>query len=677
MAQAENASEPVSVAIYLRVSSDEQARDGYSLTTQETLCREKLDSRFGPDLYVPTVYSDDGFKGRWGLYDAEKPRKKFRPDLTRMHEAFKDGAHQIICVWELSRIYRRADLAQFLDDHFRPHGLEEVISCREPVDMRTASGRFQVNVMAAVGAFEVERLGERVSDGLQQRMREGYMHRRPYGWRQQTDEEMAGQSRRGSVPDEAESEVVKRMVDDYMAGGSVKSVTRWLNDQAIPTPRDAERWTRATVKHILGNSAHAGLLERDGELVKGQHYPDRLYDPEVYHQIQARMERNSKIPPKLMSMPEYLLAGLLRCGHCGAKMNCNLARPAHRRYYRCTTGTARGSDVKCTSNQKPADVVETAIISQLKECARDSEVRELAEGMLEDMVEDADRRLREDVQRLEGEVDKRLDEFRFWSHQRYEGEISAEEFDLQREQLMDEKTRLEEELEDARAQIRSSEQRAAELDQALEILDDFDATFDGLTLDQQREMLQLLVSEARMFHQDDGNTRIAFTIRALGDFERVLPKLSGGDLKMTPRQMEAYMLWAEGLDRNEIAQKMGIKAQVASQYLSTGKSRVGADSRQEAYEMVRDQIEANQDILSLNRRRHRQAPDPDRPLLTDRQTEVLTLWAEGLKADQVADELEIGSPTTVYVHLKDCRDRLGCASNEEAVRQARKLGYIE
>ncbi|MGC9319599.1 MAG: recombinase family protein [Armatimonadota bacterium] len=673
MAKANQPSKPVSAAIYLRVSDEEQVKEGYSLTTQETLCRDRLDRQFGPDLYVATVYADEGLSHKYGLYDPDNPRKKFRPGLTRLVEAFKEGKHQVLCIWELDRLYRKAGFTEFLDEHFVPYGLEELISIREDINFKTASGRFHINIMAAGAAFEIARLGERVSDASHQRRREGYLHKIPYGWRRQTDEEMAGQRRRGVMPDEEQSEIVKWMADEYLAGNSIQTITQQLNDRGIPTPRRAKRWSRATVRYILGNPAYAGLVELDGELSEGQHYPHRFYDPDVFHQMRARLESNARVPRKLVSMPQYLLAGILHCGHCGARVSCT-SRGNHREY-RCPTGGDAGSDVDCPRVRRPADVIEAAIISQLRQCAQDPKVQERAAGLLRRMVDDEERRLREDVARLAKELEKRVDEYRFWSRERYEERITLEEFELHREHLLAEKAELEERLEASTSELKSSEQRAAELQQALETLRDFDATFDGLTLDQQREMVQLLVKEARMFYQSDGSIRLVFTVRAFGEFERIIPRLTGGDLKMTPRQMEAYMLWAQGLDRKAIGRKMGLSGQVVSQYLSTAKSRVGADSREEAYEMVRDEIEANADLLVQGRRR-RKRTDPNKPPLTDAQKQVLSLYAEGLTGLKIAEQLGTG-PSTPYVHLKNCRDRLGCTSNEDAVRHAKKMGYID
>lgn len=55
---------------------------------------------------------------------------------------------------------------------------------------------------------------------------------------------------------------------------------------------------------------------------------------------------------------------------------------------------------------------------------------------------------------------------------------------------------------------------------------------------------------------------------------------------------------------------------------------------------------------------------------------MLSLHGEGLAGREIGGRLGM-SPSTVYVHLKNCRDRLGRATNEEAVKHAREMGYIE
>ena len=79
-----------------------------------------------------------------GLYDPSNPRKKHRPQLTMMWEAFQRGELDMVCVYRMNRLWRKPASGDFLRDHFVPHGLKRVISCTENIDINTASGRFQL-----------------------------------------------------------------------------------------------------------------------------------------------------------------------------------------------------------------------------------------------------------------------------------------------------------------------------------------------------------------------------------------------------------------------------------------------------------------------------------------------------------------------------------------------------
>ena len=467
------------------------------------------------------------------------------------------------------------------------------------------------------------------------------------------------------------------MIDEYLSGTTLLSITRELNDRGIPTPRGGRQWSRASVRHIVANPAHAGMVEQaDGSLIEGQHHEYRLCELEEHHQIRARMERSEATGMRDRSVGRFLLRGVIRCGHCGELMNGYSPRGNNRRYYRCSTGRDRGARTLCALNSRPADLIEAAVLSQLRELAQDDEVQELAAGHLDEMVEDTDRRLREDVERLERKLQQLSEDYRFWSKRFSSGLITEAEYEVHRKGFLDENEEVEEVLEARREELRSSDQRAAELEQAHAVLGDFDATFDGLTPEQQQEMVHLLVADAQMLRREDGTTGLRFTVRAMGDFERVIPRLTGGDTKMTPQQMAVYRLFAQGLGRQEIAAEMDLSPQRVSQILSVGKRRVGAETREEAYEMVREEIEANADLLPTGRMHRKRTPDPNKPVLTPMQCRVLSLYGEGLKGPEIAERLGIGSDNTVYVHLSHIRDRLGRDDNDEAVKHAREMGYI-
>ena len=97
---------------------------------------------------------------------------------------------------------------------------------------------------------------------------------------------------------------------------------------------------------------------------------------------------------------------------------------------------------------------------------------------------------------------------------------------------------------------------------------------------------------------------------------------------------------------------------------------------EEAWEVAKEHVEGNLHWLPLEGRKRRPNKAPkDTPLLTKAQTELLALLAEGVSPKEAAQRLG-RSENTVYVQLKDCRDRLGVANTKDAVEKAKDLGYV-
>ncbi len=95
---------------------------------------------------------------------------------------------------------------------------------------------------------------------------------------------------------------------------------------------------------------------------------------------------------------------------------------------------------------------------------------------------------------------------------------------------------------------------------------------------------------------------------------------------------------------------------------------------EEAWEIAGDYIEEKLHWLPTDQRcKARKSPSEDKPLLTDTQIDVLESYHKHGSAQAVAEELQM-SANTVYVHLKNARDRLGAPDNHHAINKAKKLG---
>lgn len=675
---------PVHAAVYVRVSSEEQAKDNYSIPMQREACLDALDRRFGKDLYVPVFFADEGVPGTLGLYDPNNPRRKHRPALQRMYEAFKAGEVTVLCVYRLSRLWRNAACGEFLQNHFVAHGLTEVVSCHDRVDLNSASGRLNLNVTSAMSAFEVGQLAEWIRDAKQKRKRDGYANGIPFGWRKQRDEERDASGRPGIAPDEENAAHVRGMAEMYVAGDSIRSITAMLNTLKVPTKRRTGQWATSVVRNILANPTHAGLLEvelEDGsrELRPGKHYDQRIYDPEVYQQIRARLDRNRRLGGRQASRPEFLLAGLVTCANCGGRLH-GATKRSHVRLYRCRDGMQSAIE-GCTRSTADAVTLEGMVIDEIRHLSSSSGTQSAAALEASSLVVARAAAVDEEIQQLEGTIRRLWADYDFWSDEFKDSRCDRDEFERHRERFRDGKANAQRRLDELAAIRMDTETRRQAAARASELVSDFDACWGGLSPEERRELVHTVIARASLTVLDGGSKELRFALHGYPEVVRIIhasknPERPQSGLESLWPTEQAALYWVgQGLDVHEIARKRGIHVDGVRVALHDARAKLGADTNEVAWRIAREYIEANLHSLPLTRRKRKKAPPKDLPLLTEAQTGLLSLLAQGMTVAAAAQALDI-SANTAYVHLKNCRDRLGCASNEEAVRKARDIGLI-
>jgi DNA invertase Pin-like site-specific DNA recombinase len=158
-------------AIYIRVSTDEQAKEGVSLSMQEDLCRKYVELHGLPDDVL--VYADEG----------KSAASLDRPAIDKLRSNLTGGHIRHIVVFKLDRLTRRTlDLcnlmAEFEKYDVALHGV------RDKLDTDTPSGRLVLQIMGAVAEWERETIRERVKGGMDEVRRQGFHAGgpAPYGW---------------------------------------------------------------------------------------------------------------------------------------------------------------------------------------------------------------------------------------------------------------------------------------------------------------------------------------------------------------------------------------------------------------------------------------------------------------------------------------------------------------
>lgn len=216
---------------YLRVSTDKQADHGVSLEAQ----RAKVEAYATLyDLSLVEIIVDAG----------ESAKSLARPGLTRALAMLKRGEVDALLVVKLDRLTRSVrDLCELVDTYFRD-GRRALLSVAEQIDTRSAAGRMVLNMLAVVGQWEREAIGERTAAAMQHMRAEGRYTggKAPYGYRLADDGAL--------VPDEHEQNVIASARELRAAGLSLRAVASTL----------AERGLTARSGRALGAQAIAAMV---------------------------------------------------------------------------------------------------------------------------------------------------------------------------------------------------------------------------------------------------------------------------------------------------------------------------------------------------------------------------------------------------------------------------------
>jgi site-specific DNA recombinase len=296
----------VKVAIYSRVSSQEQATEGVSIEAQAAALKAYAKSQ---KWEIFNEYIDAGYSG--GTDE--------RPALKRLMIDAGQYRFDIIAVCKLDRYFR--NLRLLLNNL---HNMEKLgirfVSIQEGIDTSNHYGSFITQFMGVIAEFERGRIGERVKDSRQFLIGQGIWPggRTLYGYRWLVDKKQWE-----IVPEEAR--VVRYIFDLYLNEKmGIDAIVTRLNKEESCT-RTGSRWRRANVRQVLVHPAYNGRHKLEVRI-------PTIIDDATWYRAQEKRE-NAR---KLIGDPRgWLLQGMCVCGLCGHVMSCVHKKPGQPRYYAC------------------------------------------------------------------------------------------------------------------------------------------------------------------------------------------------------------------------------------------------------------------------------------------------------------------------------------------------------
>lgn len=259
------------VAIYIRVSTLDQASDGYSLDAQEKALRKWCEER---KYNVYDLYADKGISGK----DIEH-----RPDINRLLNDAKNSKFDLVLFWALSRFTRSVSDLYSTMEKFQKWNVS-MISYTESFDTSTPMGRAMIGVVGVFTQLERELTSERVVAAIAERASQG----------KRTCSEILGYDLDGKDSfkiNKNEAEYVRFCFSEYLLRKNLSEVAREAKIKGFKGKR-GKTPTAYSIQKILTRTQYCGYNILHGEIYKGNY--ESIIDVETYNKTLSLLKRQGK-----------------------------------------------------------------------------------------------------------------------------------------------------------------------------------------------------------------------------------------------------------------------------------------------------------------------------------------------------------------------------------------------
>ena len=291
-------------ALYIRVSTEEQAMHGLSLSAQrETLTHYVQENH----LRLVGIYADEGITAR----------KKYRnrTQFMRMLKDVQDDKIDLILFIKLDRWFRNIadyyEVQKILDNHN-----VRWIATEEDYDTTTANGRLHLNIKLSIAQDESDRTSERIKFVFDSKVKRGEVisGKVPLGYRIEE---------KHLCLDDKTAPIVQDIFDQYLILRSMRSLRQYIMEQY------GLIYCCSGIRALLSNERYIGRAHEQDD------FCPPLIDARIFFQAQRimaeRAQRNSKLKPDWV----YLFTGLVYCAECGNRLSAHTVGQKYI-YYRCT-----------------------------------------------------------------------------------------------------------------------------------------------------------------------------------------------------------------------------------------------------------------------------------------------------------------------------------------------------
>ncbi|MGP3610351.1 recombinase family protein [Anoxybacteroides rupiense] len=499
--------QPLKVAIYTRVSTEEQAKEGFSLKAQEEHLRTYA-KNMGYEVY--DVYADEGYSGK--DYN--------RPEIQRLFQDLYEEKFQGILVKSVDRISRKmSDISKLLDDVLFPNNCRLLVSDNN-LDSSSVTGAMIINFLGSFAQYERAMIIDRVKAGMEKRAELGYWNGgRVLGY-DTVNKEL--------VVNEHEAMIVKKIFEMRAEGKGYKTIAQRLNEEGYRT-KMGRLFSICTVKTILENEIYIGkcrwgrrrdwsLKRRKGTtndyvLVDGRHTPIIL--PELWARVQAVNRTQKESVSKNRNFNgEFILSGILRCPACGAGTVMSKTKKrdgsGYHLYYMCQAYHTKGKKA-CSSNLIVKEHIENKVVQLIKELVQNEIIVENVLAKIEKQHQEEIAALHNSLILIGRSLEKKKSHLDKLSKDYFAEKISAETYNELSEALRKEIKELQEKKANIEREFEIKSSRGVITKEiVIEALRNFSALYDTASNEQKKALIRAIIKKIEVEPNRKDIKRITF-----------------------------------------------------------------------------------------------------------------------------------------------------------------------
>lgn len=467
----------MNIALYPRVSTQEQAVNGHSIDEQIDRMKKYCEA-MGWTVYK--VYTDAGFSGA----------NTNRPALQRMIKDIKSNKIDKVLVYKLDRLSRsQKDTLELIEDVFLANDTD-FVSMSENFDTSTPFGRAMIGILAVFAQLEREQIKERMMMGKEARAKKGKFHGSnfvPIGYKYENDE---------LTPFPYEQMQVVEIFNLALKNKSPYAIADILKAKGFEHKHG--EWSERAVRRILRSQTYIGLVKHNKEWYQGTHTP--IIDQSTFDEVQRLLDKKAELHQKYnqrCGKANSYLGGFLYCKQCGAKYGKQTGKTKKKdggyyiyEMYYCNSRARKNNpnickDPNCQNRSWKVQELTDIVFNEIKQLAIDPNyITAIQSNALED---ERPAIIEKEISKLDEQISRLLDLYTI-------GEMPLDSLQEKVHEMNDRKGKLEFELET----IALEQKEKLSQVEALRIVQEFQEVLEGGNLDEVRTVISILIEKIEL-----------------------------------------------------------------------------------------------------------------------------------------------------------------------------------